>query len=348
MKKTTSIKNYNVSADIIRILAAFFVIFSHSTDRFVIYTTLKASSAWHIIYYLNTLSRVAVPLFVVLSGYLLLNREKITTVKAFYNKRFSRILYPFIIWLIIYYWWAQYWDQTTITPNFIFQSLWYAGIWHLYFLIIILELYLLTPLLERFNKTKTRRQQTILFWSLIALSVLCSLLVNFHINVQSLSLTIFIPYIGYYYAGGYLRDVKVNKLWTVIFLILYFILAYITNVIADGNTTTYIIFNFSPTLLPMTLFLFLALKDIHQHFKKNLFSGRLGKVILYTGRATFGIYLLHYLVLDIVLKEFHLFPWELHAPLILWAIVPSIITFAITFAAIALIRLLPYSKYLVG
>src|SRR5579864_496097 len=98
MKKLATIKNYNVSADIIRILAAYFVIFSHSTDRFVMYTTLKASSAWHIIYYMNTLSRVAVPLFVVLSGYLLLNREKITTVKAFYNKRFSRILYPFIIW----------------------------------------------------------------------------------------------------------------------------------------------------------------------------------------------------------------------------------------------------------
>ncbi|HSW97850.1 MAG TPA: acyltransferase family protein [Candidatus Saccharimonadales bacterium] len=348
MKKITGIKNYNLSADIIRILAAFFVIFSHSTDRFVMYTTLNTSSAWHIIYYMNTLSRIAVPLFVVLSGYLLLNREKITTVKTFYNKRFSRVLYPFIIWLIIYYLWEQYFDQVILTPGFIFQSLWGAGIWHLYFLIIIMELYLITPLIEHFNATRTRKQQTILFWSLLALSVVCSLIVNLHINIQALSLTIFIPYLGYYYAGGYLREVKVNKLWTILFLILYLILAYVTNLIANGNTTSYIIFNFSPTLLPMTLFLFLALKDIHLHFKKDLFSNRVVNIISYVGRTTFGIYLLHFLVLDIVLKNLNLYPWQLHAPLVLWAIVPALITSIITFIAIALIRLLPYSKYFVG
>ncbi len=342
------IKNYNVSADIIRIIAAYFVIFSHSTDRFVLYTVLKTSSAWHIIYYLNTLSRVAVPLFVVLSGYLILNRSKIKTVKEFYNKRFSRILYPFIIWLAIYYGWTVYWDGTTLTWSFIGQTLWGANIWHLYFLIIILELYLITPLLERFNDTKTRFQQTILFASLVALSITCSLLVLLHINIQAYSLTIFIPYIGYFYAGYFLRDIKVNKLWMAIFFALYLILAYITNLVADGNTTTFIIFNFSPTIFLMTIFLFLALKDFHKNFGTKLFTGRLQKFINYTGRATFGIYLLHFLVLDLVLKYFNLLPWQLHAPLILWALVPSVITFVITYAAIALIRLLPYSEYFVG
>jgi len=342
------IKGYNVSADIIRILAAFFVIFSHSTDRFVLYTTLKTSSAWHVIYYMNTLSRVAVPLFVVLSGYLILNKSKIKNIKEFYQKRFSRILYPFIIWLIIYYGWTVYWDGTKLTLSFIGQTLWGANIWHLYFLIIILELYLIAPLLEHFNATKTKSQQTILFYSLLSLSILCSVLVLFHINIQTNSLTIFIPYIGYFYAGAYLRDVKVNKLWTILFLALYFILAYITNIIADGNTSTFIIFNFSPTLLPMTLCLFLTLKDMHKNFGTKLLTGRLQKFIDYAGRATFGIYLLHFLVLDLVLKYFHLLPWQLHAPLILWACVPSVITFLITYAAIALMRLLPYSKYVVG
>ena len=343
-----TLTNYNVSADLIRILAAFYVIYSHSTDRFVLYTVLKTSSAWHIIYYMNTLSRVAVPLFVVLSGYLILNNNKITNVKEFYNRRFIRIFYPFIIWLIIYYGWTVYWDGTKLTLSFIGQTLWGANIWHLYFLIIILELYLLTPLLQRFNEKKTRKQQTILFWSLLAVSILCSLLVLFHINVQTTSLTIFIPYIGYFYAGYYLRDLRVNKLWTGIFLFLYLILAYITNVVANGNTTTFIIFNFSPTLLPMTIFLFLALKDFHKNFMTKLFNNKVQKIIYYIGRATFGIYLLHFLVLDLILKYFNLLPWQLHQPLIFWASVPSIITFVITFAIIALIKMLPYSKYFVG
>lgn len=345
MKK---IESYNVSADIIRIIAAFYVIFSHSTDRFVLYTTLKSSSAWHIIYYMNTLSRVAVPLFVVLSGYLLLNKSKIKNIKEFYKKRFSRILYPFVIWLTIYYAWTIYWDGTKLTLQYILQTLWGANIWHLYFLIIIMELYLIAPLLEHFDATRTRAQQTILFWSLLALSVICSLIVIFHINIQSNSLTIFIPYIGYFYAGSYLRNFKVNKLWSIIFFVLYLVLAYITNIVADGNTTTFIIFNFSPTLLPMTLCLFLALKDLHKNFGTKLLTGKLKKFIDYTGRCTFGIYLLHFLVLDLVLKYFNLLPWQLHAPLIFWACVPSIITFIITFAAIALLRFLPFSKYFVG
>ncbi|HWY78815.1 MAG TPA: acyltransferase family protein [Candidatus Sulfotelmatobacter sp.] len=339
------IKNYNVSADLIRILAAFFVVFSHSTDRFVLYTILKDSTAWNIIYYMNTLSRVAVPLFIILSGYLLLNKEKITNTKNFYIKRVSRILYPFIIWLTIYYGWTIYWDQTKLTPGFILQTLWTGNIWHLYFLIIILELYLLTPCLERF---KTKKQQTVLFWSLLALSIFCSLLTIFHIDVKNYSLTMFIPYISLFFAGAYLRDLKVTKLWTIIFFVFYLSLAFITNKIANGNMSTMIVYNYSPTLLPMTICLFLALKNFHKNFGTKLLTGPLEKVIAYIGRLTFGIYLLHFLVLDLVLKDLHLLPWELHAPLILWACVPSIITFIISFIVIAFIKKLPYSYYLIG
>jgi surface polysaccharide O-acyltransferase-like enzyme len=139
------VKNYNISADIIRIIAAFFVVFSHSTDVFVLWTMLKGSISWEIVYYLNTLSRVAVPLFVILSGHLVLSKEKTTNIREFYKRRFSRILIPFLVWLIIYYGWAIYWDQIRLTPQYILQTLWSANIWHLYFLIIILELYILAP-----------------------------------------------------------------------------------------------------------------------------------------------------------------------------------------------------------
>lgn len=341
-------KKYNISADFLRILAAFFVIFSHSTDRFVLYTVLKGSTAWNVIYYMNTLSRVAVPIFVILSGYLLLNKDKIQTVKAFYYRRFSRVLYPFIIWLIIYYGWTVYWDQRKLTFDFIMQTLWHGDLWHLYFLVIILELYLITPLLEHFNATKNRKKQTLLFWSLLALSVLCSILVVFHIDVKNTSLTMFIPYIGIFYAGYYLRDVKITKIKAGVCFTLYFLLAFITNYIAKGDMNSFIVFNTSLTLLPMTIFLFLGFKNIHQLFNGEKVSEQLTKIIVFTGRSTFGIYLLHFLVLDLVLKYFHLLPWELHAPLILYACLPAIITFVISFAIIAPLRLLPYAKYVVG
>src|SRR6266571_1356905 len=219
-------KMRSTSADIIRILAVFFVVFSHSTDRFVLYTTLKGSFAWNVIYYLNTLSRVAVPLFIILSGYLILQKEKTHNIKSFFKRRFSRILLPFIVWLGIYYGWTAYWDQRQLTPDFILQTLWHADLWHLYFLVIILELYLLAPTLVNFMERKNRKNHIILFWSLIAIGIASSLLIIFHIDARRTFITMFIPYIGIFYAGGYLRNFAMTKIRVVFFAAAYFILAY--------------------------------------------------------------------------------------------------------------------------
>ncbi len=208
------ILNYNISADIIRILAVFFVVFSHTTDRFVIYTILKGGISWDIIYYFNTLSRVAVPLFIMLSGYLLLHREKTKNIERFYKRRFTKIFVPFLVWLSIYFMSSADWNIARLTPQYVFTHLWEGNIWHLYFIIIILELYVLAPLLVHIIETNSRKKQTILFWLLITFSIFCSLLNIWHVNLRNNSLTMFIPYIGIFYAGAYLRSLRVEKLLT--------------------------------------------------------------------------------------------------------------------------------------
>lgn len=44
--------------------------------------------------------RVSVPLFIRVSGYLLLPMKGTTT--EFFKRRFTRILFPFILWVIVY------------------------------------------------------------------------------------------------------------------------------------------------------------------------------------------------------------------------------------------------------
>jgi surface polysaccharide O-acyltransferase-like enzyme len=345
------IKNYTIAADLIRILATFFVVFSHTTDVFVLWTTLKGSISWEIVYYFNTLSRVAVPVFVILSGYLILRKDKTTSIKEFYKRRFTKIAIPFLIWLIIYYWWDAYWGNTLITPQRVIETLWTANIRHLYFLIIILELYIIAPFFVHFLETKKRNQQTILFWVLIGLSIFCAILANipkFHFDLAKNFFTICIPYLGYFYAGAYLRAIRISKMYTVLLAALYFALAAVTNTIANGNMSTFIVFNYSPTLLPMSICFFLALKNCDQFFGKKLLSKSIIKTVSFIATTTFGIYLIHIIILDLVRHYFQLSPWQIHAPLVFFACLPAFLTFLIAFIIISCARRIPYVKYILG
>lgn len=341
-------KKYSISADIIRILATYLVVLSHTTDRFVLYTPLKSGFSWSIVYYMHTFSHIAVPLFILLSGYLLLYKEKTQNIKIFYKRRLLRIFLPLIVWLGIYYGYSIDWNITRFSLQNLAIALWHGDIWHLYFLIIILELYLIAPTLARFIETRSRKKQTILFGLLISISVFCSLLNIVNIDVRRTSLTMFIPYIGIFYAGAYLRSIPVSKTQTAIFGLAFLILVQVTNFIAKGNGTSFIVFNYSPTVLTMTFCLFLALKDIHQFFPKKLLSVTFAKIVKLVSSTTLGIFLLHLLVLEKVYIYFHLYPWEIHTPIIFFALLPSTITFFICFVVIASIRRIPFVKYITG
>lgn len=149
----------------------------------------------------------------------------------------------------------------------------------------------------------------------------------------------FIPYIGIFYAGAFLRGIEIKKKLIPILLLIYFLLPIITNRIGQGILGTFIVLNYSPTLLPMTFCLFLALKNIHQSFNKQL---------AFIASTTFGIFLVHVLVLDKVFSYFHLYPWEIHTPLVFYACLPAILTFAISFFIVIAIQKIPYGKYIVG
>jgi len=342
-------KNFNLSLGIIRIIATFFVVFSHSTDAFVLWPTFKDGTAWNIIYYLNTLSRIAVPVFIILSGYLLLDKDKAKNVKSFYKRRFTRILIPFIVWLPIYYLWTAHWDNTHLTLQYILNSLLHGSIWHLYFLFIILELYLLAPFLVRVLETSSKTKQTILFWGLIVFSIFWAILANLpgpHFDISMYSFTIFIPYIVYFYAGAYLRTVQISRMQAVMLGFLYLILGFITNLVAKGNMSTFIVFDYSPTLLFMSICFFLALKNFHEFFNKKIFSGKVAKIIAFISSTTFGIYLLHFMILHEFIGHFNLNPWQIHAPVVLNACIASVATFLITFVIVALARKVPYAKYI--
>lgn len=92
------------------------------------------------------LARFAVPLFLMVSGALLLHKEE--KVSVFFKKRASKIILPFVAWSVIYYIYKfgiENFSITQLIKRFLENEIYYH-LWYLYLLVII---YLMIPILRK-------------------------------------------------------------------------------------------------------------------------------------------------------------------------------------------------------
>lgn len=140
--------------DVLKGLAITAVIAIHTTSDGLI--KFDVSSYSYMVYlFINRLSQFAVPAFIFASSLLLsyVYRERFRTItirhlKNFYLKRLMRIIPPYMSWTFIYLL-TKYVITGGATPLTIHNYLKYIitgnGYYHLYFVIIILQLYLFMP-----------------------------------------------------------------------------------------------------------------------------------------------------------------------------------------------------------
>lgn len=124
---------------------------------------------------INGFVRPAVPLFLIASAYLLVPLK--TDTKTFFHKRFMRVVIPLIVWLIIYavlpVLWGEY--NTEDVKNNVSQILinFIPRASHLWFVYMILGIYLIMPVISPWLERVSRREEeafliiwlfTTLFW----------------------------------------------------------------------------------------------------------------------------------------------------------------------------------------
>ncbi|MFC2063832.1 acyltransferase, partial [Chloroflexota bacterium] len=145
-----------------RILAIFVVLLAHSADV-VIVTNQIGTYNWWIGNVYDILGRWSVPVFVMVSGALLLNPSRKEDLNTFYRKRLSRILLPILFWSVFYILitirFGEYWLGHSPSFSSILMDL-AAGkpFFHLWFLYMILGLYLFTPFLRKIVENTTRKE----------------------------------------------------------------------------------------------------------------------------------------------------------------------------------------------
>lgn len=140
--------------DIVRAAAILAVVLIHATaDPTVELPT--DSGSWMAYVAVNKLSNFAVPVFLLLSGLVLFYRydgdwSGRQAVK-FYARRVKQIVIPYLIWSLFYYLYNQWvFDPANVrldVADFASMLLWAETSYHLYFMIIIIQFYILFPIL---------------------------------------------------------------------------------------------------------------------------------------------------------------------------------------------------------
>jgi len=349
--------NRNDYADIIRICACIAVIVMHVTGNLGPLTLQFASKSWWVAGIITLSTRWCVPVFIMLSGALLLNPEKNESLTLFFKKRIRRVIPPLLVWSCVYYIWRFVWLDESIDLSFIFQTLIKGKpYYHLFFLFLIFGLYLITPILKVYLKSASSADRKYFIFTTLLLAWIYSMFQYFIFSDRFLNslniITMFIPFIGYYVLGYHI-SIEPRKA-SIAHLSLLFIICILINILSTvffikvfGSDQRFLFMGcyVSPTIMLMSFSVFTILRVNGAAFllSKPL---RFRSLCSKASRATLGVYLIHPMILDI-LGRYPGISGYLPVP---WIGIPAtiIVTTIISYLIVMIAQRLPYAHYIVG
>lgn len=209
------VNNTNIQLNLLRSFSIFLVILDHvsSWSNFYRVSELKTY------YFIQTITKSGVPLFVMISGYFLLEPKK-EKISIFLKKRARRIVAAFFVWSYIYLIFQkvvplQAWQisippqQISFNPLAILQNPAYGHLWFMYLLV---GLYLSVPILRKFNYNISDMESAYILIILLVSAMLqfAKQLTGIAIINELLLITVFCNYM-LYFEGSYLLRVVNSK-----------------------------------------------------------------------------------------------------------------------------------------
>lgn len=303
-----------VYLDWLRILAALAVVTIHVSAGVVMDDAQKYESPWMAGNFFESVSRWAVPMFVMISGALMLSSTKQISTAMFLKKKLAKILIPLFAFSVIYY--ANEVRKGEITysiGDFIKRFATDDIMYHLWFLYMIAGLYLITPLLKILIQNAKRKdiEYFILLW--LFASVISKAIEYFIGYTFKIELFFVTHYIGYYVLGYYLFTYDFHVKWRALMYVggivgwvTTFIMTYHESLKVDEPLEQFWYDEHSPNVLLMAVALFMLFKSTKIGEVKLPW---IGKVI---SQASFGIYLIHVLVMQMLYEKLEFVWFDLH------------------------------------
>lgn len=341
-----------VHYDLLRIIAAFSVVMLHSAAQFW-YTLDIRSTEWIIANSYDAVFRFGVPIFVMISGAIFLDKNYKLDIKRLYKHNIFRMVILYVVWSCLYgIFDCRDFDFAVVGIKGILRELLY-GRYHLWFIPMIVGIYMLLPVLKSWvehTEKKNIEYFLLLFlvWK-IGRETVGALIVTdeIHYILDLVKLELACSYVGYFVLGYYLAHIGIGaKLRRVVYclaipsavmnIVLGNLLAWRAGEPVGDIYDSFGIFTF---IMVTALFLFTLEKG-----SKVTFCARGSKLIEELSADTLGVYLIHMLLIEFLeLYGIH----SMMMPIAVGVPVLAVLVFIASLAISAGLRRIPLlGKYL--
>ena len=364
--ETVTAKQRIIYLDFLKVIAIFLMVANHCVDNVTpAERALPWYNLWGSVY--NSFTRPAIPLFMMVTGILLLPTKM--DMGSFYKKRLSRVLIPFLVWSVLYNLFPWFtgllncdpetihvffkWADTSqafgdalrnilmIPFNF---SAFAVQMWYVYLLIGI---YLYIPVFSAWVEKSDKRSQRI-FLAIWAVSLFVPYLRNY-LTANLFGECSWNEFgLFYYFAGfsGYMLlgyhlvkyPLQMSKVSKYALAAIAFAIGYAVTLIGFKNATAVegqseamveLFFTYcSPNVALMTFAVFLIAKDLRFENK------RVNRFISQFSICTFGIWMCHYFFVGPVFLLFK----SCEMPVLLKVFLENILVLLASFALVYLVR----------
>lgn len=306
----TEENNRIVYFDLLRICATIAVIVLHVAGMNWQHVDVD-SYEWNVFNVADSAVRWAVPIFVMISGALFLDSDRTINIKNIYKKNIVRIVTAFIFWSAVYS--IDGYMQGIGAKETIVALI--KGNYHLWFLFMIIMLYILIPVLRKITESKKTMEyflivsiavsvvlpSTFTLLEIINIPHTATLISSLKSAFSNVTSNIGFGYTTYYILGLYLAkhdvSIKVQRISYVLGVLGFISTIILTFFSSNKLGKPYELFysSFSINVMLMVIGIFVFFKYV---ISKKKWKEKYIKIISKLAKYSFGVYLVHDLVID--------------------------------------------------
>lgn len=285
----------------LRLIALYAVIILHCTSPLLMGYGKVPVSDWWQADFLNALVRFAVPVFVMITGALLLHREY--EIGDFLKKRLTRVVIPFLFWSLVYVWYSWYNEDITFGGDAwanisqVLHLLKNGAAYHLWYVYMLIGLYFFIPVIGKFVRNASENE--ILYFLIVWFAVMLITQPYLSRYNPAVDMHYFAGYAGYLVLGHYLAFKEFNSKHLRGWMIVLFVFSIL--LIAFGSRLliaypklagTMFYEPVNPAVLMLSASAFLIVKNTVPKVSPAIIRLR-----DFAGKYNYGIYLAHALIL---------------------------------------------------
>lgn len=346
-----------VYCDYLRLVATFAVVFIHVAASNWSNVDVNGIQ-WQVFNIYDSLVRWGVPIFVMISGALFLNRD--VPIKNIYSKYVLRMVIAFVSWSLFY---------AILTTDTFQHGLIYSlkshigtlvtGHYHMWFVLMIIGLYMCIPFMKKIVSDETVMKYFLKLSFIFAFlipwvlkivndfvgsnnSMIQKMVTTIDSDLMNMGMSMVLGYTFYFILGYYLDRIEIKKDVRVMIYVAG-ILGFIFTVVADAglsiktqvaNSNYY--GNFEVNVL-------LEVIAVHTLFKYHTFQNeKVNRFVVVLSKFGFGAYLIHTFIIESMAAILHFDTLSMNA----WISVPliSIIVFGVSMGISAVLNHIPVIK----